>query len=381
MVKEDDAVMRKKRHADGYMMDGSGSGMYDMEDKSVKKRFLQSCMNMCVEEAEVSMICGAFKRTHDNMSMEKPEGEMEEYGPPGHHLDRQYCNSLAQFQAGECRGCEKLCLSGERYAEEEGKTLSCSCCDQYDCTDGSTTPSGPETEAPEGEEEWEKPEGEMSGSGMGKPEGEMEFMCPSCVQECKMRKEAMMDGKPEGEMMSGDGEEMKSRKRRSCNGGPPEQYQWYIDMYGNGEDEEDDKPEGEDDKPEGEDDKPEGEYEKPEGEGEGVSGMKGKWSKFSMGKCVKRCMIGEISEKMCSKKAGYGSGMGSGMMMDDKEDDEVQSRKKRSCNGGPPEQCQWYIDMYGNGDDDEESTEKPESEKPEGEGEGEGEGEKDDYGY
>merc|ERR1712066_257150 len=97
------------------------------------------------------------------------------------------------------------------------------------------------------------------------------------------------------------------------------------------------------------------------------------------------------SEKMCSKKAGYGSGMGSGMMMDDKEDDDMQSRKKRSCNGGPPEQCQWYIDMYGNGDDDEEATEKPESDKPEGDKDDmdmsgdkddmDMSGDKDDYGY
>merc|ERR1719361_1573006 len=109
--------------------------------------------------------------------------------------------------------------------------------------------------------------------------------------------------------------------------------------------------------------------------------MKGKWSRFSMGKCVKRCMIGEISDKMCMKKGGYGSGMGSGMM-DDKEEDDMQSRKKRSCNGGPPEQCQWYIDMYGNGDDDEESTEKPDSDKPEGENDDDMDmsGDKDDYG-
>merc|ERR1711881_798869 len=60
-----------------------------------------------------------------------------------------------------------------------------------------------------------------------------------------------------------------------------------------------------------------------------------------------------------------------------------KSRKKRSCNGGPPEQCQWYIDMYGNGDDDEESTEKPESDKPEGEKDDDMDmsGDKDDYGY
>merc|ERR1712130_791748 len=51
--------------------------------------------------------------------------------------------------------------------------------------------------------------------------------------------------KPEGE---GEGEGMKSRKRRSCNGGPPEQCQWYIDMYGDGEDD-DEQPEGENDKP------------------------------------------------------------------------------------------------------------------------------------
>merc|ERR1712048_492425 len=128
-----------------------------------------------------------------------------------------------------------------------------------------------------------------------------------------------MNGKPEGEG-EGEGEGMKSRKRRSCNGGPPQQCQWYIDMYGNGEDEEDDKPEGEDDKPEGEN-KPEGEKDDMEmsgsgdGYGKGDKDMEGKWSKFSMGKCVKRCMIGEISDKMCAKKGGYGSGMG---MMDDK---------------------------------------------------------------
>merc|ERR1712223_2032856 len=181
----------------------------------------------------------------------------DEYAPPGHHLDRQYCASFQQFQAGECRGCEKLCLSGSRYAEDEGKAMSCSCCDQYDCTDGSTTPSMPETEKPE---EWEDNKGSgMMGSGMGKPEGEMgdmPFMCPSCVQECKMRKEQMMNGKPEGEMsgdMSGD-DEMKSRKRRSCNGGPPEQCQWYIDMYGNGEDDEESTEKPESEKPEGEKD-------------------------------------------------------------------------------------------------------------------------------
>merc|ERR1712223_1841222 len=112
---------------------------------------------MCVEEAEVSMVCGAFKKAHDNMSMEKPEGGKPEgeYAPPGHHLDRQYCASFQQFAAGECRGCEKLCLSGSRYAEDEGKLMSCSCCDQYDCTDGSTTMSMPEPEKPEEDDDME----------------------------------------------------------------------------------------------------------------------------------------------------------------------------------------------------------------------------------
>merc|ERR1712050_551994 len=48
--------------------------------------------------------------------------------------------------------------------------------------------------------------------------------------------------KPEGE----NNDDMKSRKRRSCNGGPPEQCQWYIDMYGDGEDDNDEQPEDED---------------------------------------------------------------------------------------------------------------------------------------
>merc|ERR1712045_158512 len=103
--------------------------------------------------------------------MSKPEGEMgsgmkeEEYAPPGHHLDRQYCASFQQFQAGECRGCEKLCLSGTRYEEDEGKSMSCSCCDQYDCTDGTT--EAPETEKPEGDDDMMG--SGMMGSGMEKP--------------------------------------------------------------------------------------------------------------------------------------------------------------------------------------------------------------------
>merc|ERR1711912_32732 len=62
-----------------------------------------------------------------DMDEGKPEGEKDQAekegpSPPGHHLDKQYCNSNAEFFAGKCRGCEKLCHganAGTRYAEEE----------------------------------------------------------------------------------------------------------------------------------------------------------------------------------------------------------------------------------------------------------------------
>merc|ERR1712187_240361 len=69
---------------------------------------------------------------------EKNQAEKEGPSPPGHHLDKQYCNSDAEFADGKCRGCEKLCHganAGTRYAEDEGLEMACeqSCCDAYGC--------------------------------------------------------------------------------------------------------------------------------------------------------------------------------------------------------------------------------------------------------
>merc|ERR1712036_45832 len=94
------------------------------------------------------------------------EGESEMV-PPGHHLDRQYCSSDDEFEAGNCRGCEKLCMSGSRYAEDEGRNMACkaSCCAANDCTDGS---GNNDDSMPENDDSM--PEEEMSG--MGEGEGE-----------------------------------------------------------------------------------------------------------------------------------------------------------------------------------------------------------------
>jgi hypothetical protein len=55
---------------------------------------------------------------------------------PGHHLDSQFCVNNQEFVEGHCRGCEKLCQSGKRYSEDEGKEMSCTCCsnDDIDCS-------------------------------------------------------------------------------------------------------------------------------------------------------------------------------------------------------------------------------------------------------
>merc|ERR1719361_799661 len=63
--------------------------------------------------------------------------ESDSPAPAGHHLDKQNCNSDAEFAAGKCRGCEKLCLTGSRYAEDEGIEMACSCCDVQDCSGAS----------------------------------------------------------------------------------------------------------------------------------------------------------------------------------------------------------------------------------------------------
>lgn len=128
-----------------------------------------------------------------------PEGEGEDMmSPPGHHLDSQYCSSAEEFAAGNCRGCEKLCMSGSRYSEDIGLNMACkaSCCMSNDCTDGMG-----------GESEDDKPE--MS-SGM-KPEGEdegdksdMGMDMPMCIRKCTMRHKYYPEG--EGEMGEGDTE-------------------------------------------------------------------------------------------------------------------------------------------------------------------------------
>merc|ERR1711912_2920 len=144
--------------------------------------------------------------------------------PPGHHLDKQYCNSNAEFFAGKCRGCEKLCHganAGTRYAEDEGLEMACeqSCCDAYGCEGASAEEDDVEVvednepkDDMSGKNDMEDKDdmGDMSGKddmddkvdmedGYGegydyKPEGENQKKgnaCDACAGECVMKFQKM----------------------------------------------------------------------------------------------------------------------------------------------------------------------------------------------
>merc|ERR1712127_798371 len=123
------------------MMSGSGMGMdNDMEFK---------CPT-CVEDCRMQKMM--MKDDKEMGSGMKPEGEGEGedmMSPPGHHMGSQYCSSAEEFAAGNCRGCEKLCMTGTRYEEDMGRNMACNadCCEGTamesgnDCTDGVAGPT------------------------------------------------------------------------------------------------------------------------------------------------------------------------------------------------------------------------------------------------
>merc|ERR1712127_1008726 len=109
------------------------------------------------------------------MMMMMPEGEGEQEAesedaqpPPGHHLDSQYCSSDEEFAAGNCRGCEKLCMSGTRYEEDMGMNMACTadCCTANDCSSGDMN-----MDDGMNMDDDNNMDGDMSGDGYGKPEG------------------------------------------------------------------------------------------------------------------------------------------------------------------------------------------------------------------